>query len=99
MMTIINKAKRSLPAITTLHASTALALTRNCVVSARIGYLARVSELADNVDAFFSTFDRRCTYFAVERIVDVRMALRLMIWYWAPCYLRTVGNSVDIKIK
>ena len=27
------------------------------------------------------------------------MALRLMVWYWAPCYLRTVGNSVDIKIK
>ena len=56
-MTIVNKASRSLPVVTTLHDSTALALTRNCV-SARIGYLARVSELADNVDAF-STFDDR----------------------------------------
>ena len=68
MTIVINKASRSLPAITTLHASTALALTRNCV-SARIGYLARVSELADNVDAF-STFDDRIDV-AIRSIVGV----------------------------
>ena len=56
-MTIVYKASRFLPAITTLQGSPALALTRNCV-SARIGFLARVSELTDNIDAF-STFDDR----------------------------------------
>ena len=65
-MTIVKKASRSLPAVK--KASTALALTRNCV-SARIGYLARVSELADNIDAF-TIFDDRIDA-AIQNIAGV----------------------------
>jgi hypothetical protein len=56
-MTIAKKASRSLPAFSTLHAWTSLALIRHCV-SARLGFLARVCELADNLIAF-SFFDDR----------------------------------------
>lgn len=48
---IVHKACRSLPAVGTLHPWTSLALIRNCI-SARVGYIARVSELADNLNAF-----------------------------------------------
>ena len=56
-MTIAKKASRSLPAVSTLHAWTSIALIRYCV-SARLGFLARVCELADNLSAF-SFFDDR----------------------------------------
>ena len=56
-MTITKKASRSLPAVSTLHAWTSLALIRHCV-SARLGFLARVCELADKLSTF-SFFDDR----------------------------------------
>eukprot|EP01036_Dinobryon_divergens_P034303 gene34303-44309_t len=56
-MTIAEKVSRSLPAVSTLHAWTSLALIRHCV-SAPLGFLARVCELADSLSAF-SFFDDR----------------------------------------